>query len=77
MRMLCVCVAYLSVRVCLCVCECLSSGIRVVFAYNYYTHLILFFAFLYPRKLPPDHVTKHFVASVTQRGGLQHQDGNA
>ena len=49
---------------CVCV-SVFSCGIRVVFAYNYYTHLILFFAFLYPRNLLPGHVTKPFLASVT------------
>ena len=38
---------------------------------------IIFFAFLYPRNLLPGHVTKHFLASVTQRGGLQHQDDHS
>ena len=62
----CVCVC--GVLVCTSVCVIVSSGdIRVVFAYNYYTHLILFFAFLYPRNLLPGHVTKPFLASVTQK----------
>ena len=48
----CVCVAYLSVQLCLCECVFLVTS-----AYNYNTH---FFAFLYPRSLPPGHITKPF-----------------
>ena len=53
-------------------------GIRVVFAYNY---LILFFVFLYPRNLPPGHITKPFLASATQLVDIevfdQHQDDHS
>ena len=41
-----------------------SGGIRVL-AYNYDTHLILFFTSLYPRNLIPGHITQHFLASGT------------
>ena len=51
--------------VCVCVCFLFSGGIRVVLAYNYDTHLILFFTFLYPRNLLPGHITQHFLASGT------------
>ena len=51
---------YLSLRVCVCV---FSGGIRVALAYNYDTHLIVFFTFLYPRNLLPGHVTKPILAS--------------
>ena len=47
-----------------CVCV-FSGGIRVVLAYNYDTHLILFFTFLYPRNLLPGHITQLFLASGT------------
>ena len=69
MLCVCVCVAHLSVRMCVCA-SVLSCGIRVVFAYKYYIIL----CFLYPRNLLSGHVTKPFLASVTQCGGLQHQD---
>ena len=40
---MCVCVAYLSVHVQMCVCvSVLSCGIRVVFAYKYYTYILCF-----------------------------------
>ena len=55
----CVCVAYWSVRALVRVCLCVSCGIRVVC-------LILFFAFLYQRNLPPGLVTKPFLVSATQ-----------
>ena len=47
----------------MCVCV-FSGGIRVL-AYNYDTHLILFFTFLYQRNLLPGHITQHFLASGT------------
>ena len=67
-----VCVAYLSVRMCVCVCV---SVLLVVSELFLLINIIpIFFAFLYPRNLLPGLVTKPFLASVTQRGGLQHQD---
>ena len=64
----CVCVCLsggVLVRMSVCVCVCvLSGGIRVL-AYNYDTHLILFFTFLYPKNLLPGHITQHFLASST------------
>ena len=56
----CVCVCLregVLVRMSVCV---FSGGIRVVLAYNYDTHFILFFTFLYPRTLLPGHITQHF-----------------
>ena len=44
MRIMCVCVEYLSTSECVC-----FLWYQSCFAYNYYTHLLLFFAFLYPR----------------------------
>ena len=58
----------MSVNASVCVCvrvSVFSCGIRVVFAYIYYTYLILFFALLYSRNLLPGHVIKPFLASVT------------
>ena len=82
-----------SVSVCAC-CVCgvhvlvsMSVGVGVFlvvselfnFGYNYYTHLILFFAFLYPRNLPPGHITKPFLASqlVDIEVFDQHQDDHS
>ena len=41
MRMLCVCGVLVCTNVCVCV-SVLSCGIRVVFAYKYYTHILCF-----------------------------------
>ena len=43
---------------CVCVCECVFLAVSELF--------LLIFAFLYPRNLPPGHVTIPFLTSVTQ-----------
>ena len=65
----CVCGVLVCTNVCVSV---LSRGSRVV--YKYYTHIL---CFSYPRNLLLGHVTKPFLTSVTQRGGLQHQDDHS
>ena len=76
MRMLCVCGVLVCTNVCVCVCECAFLWYQSCFL-RINNIIPIFFAFLYPRNLLPGHVTTPFLASVTQRGGLQHQDDHS
>ena len=70
MSMHIMCVAYLSVRMCV--------SVRFLVVAELFINIIpIFSAFLYPRNLLPGHVTKPFLTSVTQRGGLQNQDDHS